>query len=90
MGKRRVGKSPRVILASQSLNSFSEDSPSRSIETQRPFVSCKVLGDHRRQSQQCRLELGCVSAVDANGEPSGLLTHIATTESVSLRVRMKS
>jgi hypothetical protein len=34
--------------------------------------------------------LGWVSAVDSQGERSGLQTHIATTESVLLRVRMKS
>jgi hypothetical protein len=34
--------------------------------------------------------LGWVSAVDSEGEQSGLLTRIAETESVSLRVRMKS
>jgi len=33
---------------------------------------------------------GCVSAIDSNGRRSGLLTRIATTESVSLCVRMKS
>ena len=27
----------------------------------------EVLGNHRRQSQQSRLELGCVSAVDRDG-----------------------
>jgi hypothetical protein len=27
----------------------------------------EVLGDHRRQSQQSRLELGCVAAVDRKG-----------------------
>ena len=39
-----------------------------------------------------RFELGgCVSAIDSRaGERSGLQTHIATTESVSLCVRMKS
>jgi hypothetical protein len=34
--------------------------------------------------------LGWVSAVDPDGEQSGLLTHIATTESVSLCMRVKS
>ena len=33
---------------------------------------------------------GCVLAVDSNGRTSGLLTRIATTESVSLRIRMKT
>jgi hypothetical protein len=33
---------------------------------------------------------GYVAAVDFQGERSGLLTHIAATESVSLCVRMKS
>jgi hypothetical protein len=33
---------------------------------------------------------GCVPALDSAGERSGLLTHIATTESVSFCVRMKS
>ena len=33
---------------------------------------------------------GCVSAIDSNGRTSGLLTRIATTESVSLCMRMKS
>jgi hypothetical protein len=34
--------------------------------------------------------LGYVSAIDSNGERSGLLTQVATTESVSLFGRMKS
>jgi hypothetical protein len=33
---------------------------------------------------------GCVATVDSNGERSGLQTHIATTESVSLRALRKS
>jgi hypothetical protein len=33
---------------------------------------------------------GCVSAMIATGERSGLLTRIGATESVSLCVRMKS
>jgi hypothetical protein len=33
---------------------------------------------------------GCMSAIGSNAEQSGLLTHIATMESVSLRERMKS
>jgi hypothetical protein len=33
---------------------------------------------------------GCVSAVDSQGEQSGSQTHIATTGSVSVCVRMKS
>jgi hypothetical protein len=33
---------------------------------------------------------GCVSALDLEGEQSGLLTRIATTESGSLCKRMKS
>jgi hypothetical protein len=32
---------------------------------------------------------GCVAAMDREGERSGLLTRIATMESVSLCVRMK-
>jgi len=34
--------------------------------------------------------LGYVSAIDSNGERSGLQTHIATAKSVLLRARMKS
>jgi hypothetical protein len=34
--------------------------------------------------------LGYVSAIDSMGKQSGLLTHIATTESVSLCTRMKN
>jgi hypothetical protein len=30
-------------------------------------ASREVLGDHRRQSQQSRLELGWASAIDSNG-----------------------
>jgi hypothetical protein len=30
---------------------------------------------------------GCVSVIDSNGERSGLQTHIATTENVSLCAR---
>jgi len=51
----------------------------------------EVLGDHRRQSQQIRVELGLTvngGFVRANG--SGLLTHIATMEGVWFCVRMKS
>jgi hypothetical protein len=33
---------------------------------------------------------GCVLALDSRGERSGLLTHIAATESVSLCELMKS
>ena len=33
---------------------------------------------------------GCVSAIDFKGERSGLLTHIATTESASLCMPTKS
>jgi hypothetical protein len=41
--------------------------------------------------QQNRVELGLLSqAWIQKGEQSGLLTHIATTESVSWCVRMKS
>ena len=36
------------------------------------------------------MELGCVAAVDSDGEQSGLLTHTAMTESASLFARMKS
>jgi hypothetical protein len=28
----------------------------------------EVLGNHCRQSEQSRLELGCVSAIDSNGQ----------------------
>ena len=31
---------------------------------------------------------GCISAIDSTGERSGLQTHIATTENVSLYIRM--
>jgi hypothetical protein len=30
-------------------------------------IAREVLGNHRRQSQQSRLELGCVSAADSDG-----------------------
>jgi hypothetical protein len=33
---------------------------------------------------------GCVATIDSNGQQSGLLTHIATTESGSLCVLMKA
>jgi hypothetical protein len=33
---------------------------------------------------------GCVAAIDSSERTTGLQTHTATTESVSLRVRMKS
>jgi hypothetical protein len=56
-----------------------------------PGQRATVLGNSRRQSQQSRLELGHVSAIDSErGQQSGLLTHIAATESVSLGTRMKS
>jgi hypothetical protein len=48
------------------------------------------LGNRRGQSQQGRIELGLVSAIDSEGRTSGLLMHIAATESVSLCVRRKS
>jgi hypothetical protein len=49
----------------------------------------KVLGNHRRQSPQSRLELGLrVSWIPA-GEQSGLQTRIATTKSISLRADEK-
>jgi len=31
------------------------------------FVGGDTLGNHREQSQQSRLELGCVSAIDSSG-----------------------
>jgi len=44
-----------------------------------------VLGNHRRQSQQSRLEFrGRLRRDILADERSGLLTHTATTESVSL------
>jgi hypothetical protein len=45
----------------------------------------KVLGDYSRQPQQSRMKLGLgLSRGLPPGERSGLLTHIATMESVSL------
>jgi hypothetical protein len=42
--------------------------------------SREILGNHRRQSQQSRLELGLISQrLIPTGEQSGLWTHIATT-----------
>jgi hypothetical protein len=50
-----------------------------------------VLGDHRSQSEQSRMGVGAVfQPWIVKGEQSGLLTHIAATESVLLCTRMKS
>jgi hypothetical protein len=54
-------------------------------------VSREMLGNHCWQSQQSRMELGVVSQrLIPTGEGSGLQTRIATTESVSLCMLMKS
>jgi hypothetical protein len=50
----------------------------------------EVLGNHRGQSQQSRLELGlCLKPWTATGERSRLLMHIGTTVNASLFARMK-
>jgi hypothetical protein len=49
----------------------------------------ELLGNYRGQSKQSRLELG-LRLPWIPAEQSGLLTRIATTESVSLSARMKS
>jgi hypothetical protein len=50
-----------------------------------------TLGNHRRQAQRGRLELGlCLSRRFQRGKQSSLLTLIATMVSVSLCARMKS
>src|SRR5947208_9569150 len=51
---------------------------------QRRYGQHIIMGYNRRQSQQGRLDLGCVLAMDSGGERSGLLTRTATMESVSL------
>jgi len=51
----------------------------------------EVLGNHRRQAQQSRLELGAVSQrLIPTGERLGLWTRIAVTESISSCARMKA
>jgi hypothetical protein len=51
----------------------------------------KMLGDYRLQSQERRLGVGAVSQPSIHeAAQSGLLTHIAATQSVSLCVLMKS
>jgi PAS domain S-box-containing protein len=55
------------------------------------FRAREVLGNDRAQSQQSRMELGlCSQRWIPTGERSGLLTCIATTESVSLYGRVRS
>jgi hypothetical protein len=67
--KRRVGKSPRVILASQSLNSFSEDSPSRLIEPQSALLLAvrywEIIVDNLSKAGW---SWACVATVDSNGQ----------------------
>jgi len=61
------------------------------VENERQTVPPReVLGNHRRQSQQSGLELGCVAMLIHAGERASLLTHIAATVTASLCVLMKS
>jgi hypothetical protein len=56
----------------------------------RRYRAREVLGNHRWQSQQSRLELGlCLKPWTATGERSGLLMHVGTTVNASLFARMK-
>src|SRR5438552_17598080 len=48
---------------------------------QRRYGQHIIMGYNRRQSQQGRLDLGCVLAMDSGGERSSLPTRIAATES---------
>ncbi|HEX3282818.1 MAG TPA: hypothetical protein VHR36_16395 [Pyrinomonadaceae bacterium] len=53
--------------------------------------ACDTPGNHRRQAQRGRLELGLgLSRRFQRGKQSSLLTLIATMVSVSLCARMKS
>jgi hypothetical protein len=82
-----------IVHADQELPAFLE--LESAIQTHRHNHECdcpepdEELGSNRRQSQQSRV--GAVSQLlIRRGERSGLLTRIATTESVSLCARMIS
>ena len=73
-----------IVHADQELAAFLE--LESAIQTHRHNHECdcpepdEVLGDHRWQSQQCRLELGAVSQrLIPTGKRFGLLTRTATT-----------
>jgi hypothetical protein len=51
-----------------------------------PYDVSEIIPDDLNKAEW----LGSVSAIDSKDERSGLLTHIATTESFSLCTRMKS
>jgi hypothetical protein len=53
----------------------------------RPMKYWEIIADNLSKAGW---SWGCVAAVDAKGEPSGLLTRIAATESVSLCERTKN